>query len=111
MRGNGADGDPYLPERIRAERGSAAASGGSVYAPGVSERTLAIVVVVPFIVVAILGVVAMVMASSASTAAARAVDRAMIAERESRLAQEDLTLLRAKVAAAGIEVESAGDHQ
>lgn len=42
--------------------------------------------------------------------AQRAVDRSMLAERESRLAQEDLTMMRAAVRAHGIQTESAGDH-
>ena len=103
---------------VRADHGSSAAAGGSVYQPGVSERTLVVAVVLPFVLAGAVGFYAIVranhavdVAAEASTAAARATDRAMLAERESRLAQEDLTLLRAKVAAAGIAVESAGDHE
>ncbi len=109
--GNGVDDDPYLAHVIRANRGSGVGTGGSVYQPGVSERTLIVAILVPFLAVGLLAFYAMVQAGDASTAAARATDRAMLAERESRLAQEDLILLRAKVAAAGIAVESAGDHE
>lgn len=42
--------------------------------------------------------------------AEQAVYRATIAERESRLAQEDLTMLRAAVRQHGIPADGAGDH-
>lgn len=42
--------------------------------------------------------------------AMNARDRAGLAERESRLAQEDLIMLRAAVRAHGIPADGAGDH-
>lgn len=49
-------------------------------------------------------------AGDAANQAQRAWDRAALAERESRLAQEDLIMLRAAVRQHGIPADGAGDH-
>ncbi len=103
--GNGVDDDPYLAAIVRAERGSAAASGGSVHQTGVSEKTLILFLLAPLCVTLAASVVAAWYAGyaggNAVATANGALALAQISERNAKLAQYQL---EEAVKAAHIEI-------
>jgi hypothetical protein len=77
---------------------------------GITERSLFFLVLFVLGVALIVSIWALLRSSDATDQAQRAWDRAALAERESRLAQEDLIMLRAAVRQHGIPADGAGDH-
>lgn len=84
--------------------------GAQIINQGISEKSLFFLVL--FVLVLALGVSiwSLERSGDAQDQSQRAWDRAALAERESRLAQEDLIMLRAAVRQHGIPADGAGDH-
>jgi hypothetical protein len=77
---------------------------------GITERSLFFLVLCVLVVALGVSIWALDRSGAATDQAQRAWDRAALAERESRLAQEDLIMLRAAVRQHGIPADGAGDH-
>jgi hypothetical protein len=98
------DGSAYGTQSNNSQRVANAPGSSSINQYNTLSTPVLLAAIVCFFVAGAMGGIAIGMANTASY-------KAGLAEREARLAQEDLILLRAKVAAAGIQVESAGDHE
>ncbi len=97
--------DPAMmdsPGAVQAE-----VSGASIVQVGVDGKTMLILVLLP-ILFAVFALAASIFAWQMSD---RAYDKADIAERESRLAQYELTLMRASFNAAGLSTEDPLTHE
>lgn len=112
-KGNGADGDGFM----RADRGSSTNKNRISVNLGASAWIVAVFAVIS-IVSALLSVIAYQRSDDSEDASFRAVERMNQMDNrmrevimEKRLLQEDMIMMRAKLKAEGIEVETAGDHE
>ncbi len=87
-----------------------ASNSAQIVNVGITDKALFFLVLTVLVVALGAAIWALERSGDAKDQSQRAWDRAALAERESRLAQEDLIMLRAAVRQHGIPADGAGDH-